>query len=148
VQIVGFWILDLANNTVQGPCRALLVDVAHSDQQNLGGSFFSFMLGRHSLINSYYKGLGNLAGYLTGSQNLISVFPFFGTNVRALFTIGMCTLFICISITLLTVKETPVTKEEVEAAGKVENPFVEIFKGVVYMPTAMRRVCLVQFFTW
>jgi len=137
IAIIGFWILDLANNTVQGPCRAMLVDCAHADQQNLGGSFFSFMLG-----------LGNLAGYLTGSQNLISAFPFFGTNVRALFTIGMCTLFICISITLVTIQEIPVTKEQVEAAGKVENPFVEIFKGVVGMPKAMRRVCLVQFFTW
>ena len=24
--VVGFWILDLANNTLQGPCRALLAD--------------------------------------------------------------------------------------------------------------------------
>lgn len=63
IAVVGFWILDLSNNTVQGPCRynvscrnmfslptrALLVDVAPLSQQNLGGSFFSFMLGMHTL---------------------------------------------------------------------------------------------------
>jgi len=45
-------------------------------------------------------------------------------------------------------KETPLTKEEVIAAGKVQNPFVEIFWGIAKMPSAMKRVCVVQFFTW
>jgi hypothetical protein len=31
------------------PIRALLVDVAPLSQQNLGGSFFSFMLGMYTL---------------------------------------------------------------------------------------------------
>jgi len=97
---------------------------------------------------SFMLGLGNLAGYLTGSQNLVNTFPFFLTNIRALFTIGMFTLIICISICVILTKETPLTKEEVIAAGKVRNPFVEIFWGIAKMPNAMKRVCLVQFFTW
>jgi len=136
IAIIGFWILDLANNTVQGPCRALLVDVAPADQQTMGGSFFSGMLG-----------LGNLAGYLTGSQDLISVFPFFKTNVRALFSIGMITLLICITITLIFTNEKPLKKEDIEMQEH-RNPFVEIFWGIINMPKGMRRICLVQFFTW
>ena len=44
-QVIGFWILDLSNNMIQGPCRALLVDVAPAEQQATGNAFFSFMLG-------------------------------------------------------------------------------------------------------
>ena len=43
--VIGFWILDLSNNTVQGPCRALLVDYAPSSQQAIGSALFSVMLG-------------------------------------------------------------------------------------------------------
>lgn len=57
--IIGFWILDLSNNTVQGPCRALLVDIAPADQQSLGSSFFSVMLGIpycvHSVVTAIYR---------------------------------------------------------------------------------------------
>jgi len=132
--VIGFWVLDLSNNTVQGPCRALLVDVAPPEQQNLGGSLFSFMLG-----------MGNLIGYFLGSQHLTKVLPFLKTDLRALFTLGMITLVSCILTTVLTIKEKPLRKDEVTS---VENPFVLIFRGLTRMPPAMVRVCLVQFFTW
>lgn len=134
--IIGFWILDLSNNTVQGPCRALLVDVAPPSQHNLGGSFFSFMLG-----------CGNLIGYLTGSLKLSKYLPFFETDIRALFTIGMVVLLSCILTTVLLTKEVPLRKEDLPE-GPQENPFVKIFRGLLKMPKAMIRVCAVQFFTW
>jgi len=144
IAIVGFWILDLSNNTVQGPCRALLVDIAPSNQQNLGGSLFSFMLG-----------LGNLAGYFCGSQKLTNVFPFLKTDLRALFTIGMVVLLSSILITVTTTKEKPFISSNDETDHKSRNcllsdrnPFVRIFKGILTMPKGMKRVCMVQFFTW
>ncbi|KAJ0963964.1 hypothetical protein J5N97_029086 [Dioscorea zingiberensis] len=33
VFVIGFWMLDLANNTVQGPARALLADLSEDHQQ-------------------------------------------------------------------------------------------------------------------
>jgi len=138
--ICGFWLLDLSNNTVQGPCRALLVDVAAPSQQNLGGSLFSFMLG-----------LGNLAGYYTGSLKLTEIMPFFGTDLRALFTVAMVVLLICVTITITITKETPrlpSPQDYAEEPIEKENPFVSIIKGVMTMPKPMRRVCLVQFFSW
>jgi solute carrier family 45 protein 1/2/4 len=131
--IIGFWILDLANNTVQGPCRALLVDCAPAGQQQLGGSLFSFMLG-----------FGNLAGYYTGSLPLAHMFPFFGTNLRALFTIAIINLVFCLGITLIFTKEKPLSKDEVQS----KNPVLEILRGIRTMPKPMKRVCAVQFFTW
>jgi len=132
VAIIGFWILDLSNNTVQGPCRALLVDVAPADQQGLGGAVFSFMLG-----------LGNLLGYLTGYVNLTKYLPFMKTEVRALFTISMCILVTCIGITVSTTKERAFV-----AKGPIENPFKLILTGVKNMPPVVSRVCAVQFFVW
>eukprot|EP00026_Physarum_polycephalum_P006135 Phypoly_transcript_06176.p1 GENE.Phypoly_transcript_06176~~Phypoly_transcript_06176.p1 ORF type:complete len:534 (+),score=38.24 Phypoly_transcript_06176:118-1719(+) len=134
IAIVGFWILDLSNNTVQGPCRALLVDVAPQEQQGLGSAWFSFMLGT-----------GNLLGYFIGSLNLLKVVPFMGTQYQALFTTSMIVLAVCVAVTLISTRERcepPTTKR------KIENPFKTIFKGITHMPPAVSRVCAVQFFSW
>jgi len=110
------------------------VDVAPLSQQNLGGSLFSFMLGA-----------GNLAGYYIGSLSLTEWLPFFGTDLRALFSIGIVVLVTCISITVIFTKETPLPKEEIRHP---ENPFLTLSKGIVHMPKALKRVCIVQFFSW
>jgi len=132
--VTGFWILDLSNNTVQGPCRALLVDLAPKSQQNLGGSLFSFMLGT-----------GNLLGYLVGSLPLQKWFPFFGTDIRALFMCGMVVLVTCVTITLVLAKEKPLPKAEVPTG---QNPFRQLLSGITNMPKGMQRICAVQFFAW
>jgi solute carrier family 45 protein 1/2/4 len=128
--VVGFWVLDLSNNTVQGPCRALLVDVAPLSQQNLGGSLFSFMLGKENISNSFLgfsfskssrfslEGLGNLSGFYAGSLHLVKWLPFLGTDLRALFLIAIAVLAITILLTVIFTNETPFvpTKE-----GKVQR---------------------------
>ncbi|PRP80204.1 hypothetical protein PROFUN_12162 [Planoprotostelium fungivorum] len=134
IAIIGFWIMDLANNAVQGPCRALLVDIAPADQQNWGGSLFSFMLG-----------LGNLTGYALAGVDMINVFPFMGSNQRIIFLMASITLIICISITVYYTPERRITKEEM---GPMVNPFKKIFEAIGVMPASLRRVCAVQFFTW
>jgi len=133
IATIGFWILDLSNNTVQGPCRALLVDVAPPQQQGLGSSLFSFMLG-----------LGNCLGYFTGHLKLVKYLPFMGTDVRALFTISMIILATCISVTVFTTREPDLPPKK----DGIANPFVTIFKGLTHMPSIVTRVCAVQFFVW
>jgi len=96
------------------------------------GELFSFMLG-----------LGNLLGYFTGYLNLLKYMPFFGTQYRALFTISMAVLAICLTITLLTIKETPPITNE-----RIGNPFETIYYGIKHMPPVVSRVCVVQFFSW
>lgn len=39
--IVGLWIVDMANNALAGPCRALIADIAPSEQQRLGNSLMA-----------------------------------------------------------------------------------------------------------
>ncbi|RZB69678.1 Sucrose transport protein SUC4 isoform D [Glycine soja] len=60
VFIVGFWILDVANNVTQGPCRALLGDLTSKDPR------------RTRVANAYYSlfmAIGNILGYATGSYS-------------------------------------------------------------------------------
>ncbi|MFS7950402.1 putative MFS transporter superfamily [Helianthus anomalus] len=57
VFILGFWMLDLANNTVQGPARALLADLAGPDQRNSANAIFCL-----------WMAVGNILGFSSGSS--------------------------------------------------------------------------------
>ncbi|XP_042491325.1 sucrose transport protein SUC4-like isoform X2 [Macadamia integrifolia] len=60
VFVLGFWLLDVANNVIQGPCRALLADLTGKDQR------------RTRIANAYYSlfmAVGNVLGYATGSYS-------------------------------------------------------------------------------
>jgi solute carrier family 45 protein 1/2/4 len=134
IAVFGFWILDLSNNTVQGPCRALLVDVAPPEQQGEGSAWFSFMLGT-----------GSLLAYFIGSFPLLKIVPFMQSQYQALFTLSMIVLTVCLVITLTSIKEVPPPN-----IPGIENPFKMILKkmGQSNMPPAVTRVCVVQFFSW
>ncbi|KAB1220685.1 Sucrose transport protein SUC5 [Morella rubra] len=56
--VVGFWILDVSNNMLQGPCRALLADLSGKDQKRTrtANAFFSF-----------FMAVGNILGFAAGS---------------------------------------------------------------------------------
>ncbi|XP_047181268.1 uncharacterized protein LOC124847753 [Vigna umbellata] len=58
--VVGFWILDMANNMLQGPYRALLADLSASDHRKMRNTntFFSF-----------FMAVGNVLGYAAGSYS-------------------------------------------------------------------------------
>ncbi|KAN0035775.1 hypothetical protein ACTA71_005066 [Dictyostelium dimigraforme] len=135
IAIVGFWILDLSNNAVQAPCRALLVDIAAPSQQSLGSSLFSLMLGT-----------GNLLGYMMGSIDLVRMVPFMKTDTRALFTLSIMVLMFCVVMTLGFVTEEQYIR--VNDDQPIENPLKIMFKGIVKMPTYLQRLCVVQFFSW
>ncbi|PKA53220.1 Sucrose transport protein SUT4 [Apostasia shenzhenica] len=57
VFIFGFWMLDLANNTVQGPARALLADLSGPDQRNSANAIFCC-----------WMALGNILGFSSGAN--------------------------------------------------------------------------------
>ncbi|MQL05354.1 hypothetical protein EI015_25015 [Escherichia coli] len=74
--VIGFWILDVANNMLQGPCRAFLGDLAAGDQKKIrtANSIFSF-----------FMAVGNILGYAAGSiSGLHKMFPFTETKACAI----------------------------------------------------------------
>ncbi|KAK9935177.1 hypothetical protein M0R45_022289 [Rubus argutus] len=105
VFIIGFWLLDLANNTVQGPARALLADLSGPDQRNTANAVFCS-----------WMAVGNILGFSAGaSGNWHSWFPFLLSkacceacgNLKAAFLIAVVFLLLCTLVTIYFAEEVP-----------------------------------------
>lgn len=109
--ILGFWMLDLANNTVQGPARALLADLSGPGQSNSANAIFCS-----------WMAVGNVIGFSAGaSGNWHKWFPFLMTracceacgNLKAAFLIAVVFLVFCMSVTLYFAEEIPLEPKDV-----------------------------------
>ncbi|TYJ96035.1 sucrose transport protein SUC3 [Cucumis melo var. makuwa] len=105
--VIGFWMLDLANNTVQGPARALLADLSGPDQHNVANAVFCS-----------WMAVGNILGFSAGaSGNWHKWFPFLLSNacceacgnLKAAFLIAVLFLTICTLVTIYFADEVPLT---------------------------------------
>ncbi|KAL6983505.1 sugar transporter [Sarracenia purpurea var. burkii] len=110
VFIIGFWMLDLANNTVQGPARALLADLSGPDQRNSANAIFCS-----------WMAVGNIFGFSAGaSGNWHRWFPFLKSracceacgNLKAAFLVAVVFLTLCTLVTLYFAKEIPLTSRQ------------------------------------
>lgn len=110
VFILGFWMLDLANNTVQGPARALLADLAGPSQRNSANAIFCT-----------WMAIGNILGFSSGSSGKWhSWFPFLTSracceacgNLKAAFLIAVIFLTFCTLVTLYFAKEVPLAPKQ------------------------------------
>ncbi|RWR78363.1 sucrose transport protein 2 [Cinnamomum micranthum f. kanehirae] len=105
VFVIGFWMLDLANNTVQGPARALLADLSGPDKCNSANAIFCS-----------WMALGNILGFSSGaSGNWHRWFPFLTStacceacgNLKAAFLVAVCFLTLCTAVTIYFAEEVP-----------------------------------------
>ncbi|XP_022718211.1 sucrose transport protein SUC2-like [Durio zibethinus] len=147
--VVGFWILDVANNMLQGPCRALLADLSANDHKKMrtANGWFSF-----------FMAVGNVLGYAAGSySHLYKIFPFTRTkacdvycaNLKSCFTIDIMILLLVTVTAITTVKEEPLTKEVQEEETKAPAPFVgEIVSAFKTLKKPMWILLLVTCLNW
>ncbi|XP_076913475.1 sucrose transport protein SUC3-like [Bidens hawaiensis] len=107
---IGFWVLDLANNIVQGPARALLADLAGPHQLNVANAIFCS-----------WTAVGNVLGFLAGSYgNWHSLFPFLTSracceacgNLKAAFLVAVIFLSLCTLVTLCFAKEVALVSKQ------------------------------------
>ncbi|CAI0396419.1 unnamed protein product [Linum tenue] len=140
VFVVGFWILDVANNMLQGPCRALLADLSGTSQKKtrVANAFFSF-----------FMAVGNILGYAAGSYNhLYKIFSFTKTtacdvycaNLKACFFISISLLFVLTVLALWYVEEkqwSPEAAADGEEASVSEPMFCELFSAIKTMKRPM-----------
>ncbi|KAL2513272.1 Sucrose transport protein SUC2 [Abeliophyllum distichum] len=157
VFVVGFWILDVANNMLQGPCRALLADLSGGNGQKMrvANSFFSF-----------FMAVGNVLGYAAGSYtHLYKIFPFTKTiacdvycaNLKSCFFLS---IFLLLTLTILAFIIVP---EKATAPSQTEPPensghvvakkgkipvFGELFGALKDLPRPMRILLLVTCLNW
>ncbi|KAF5730737.1 sucrose transport protein SUC3 isoform X1 [Tripterygium wilfordii] len=110
VFVIGFWMLDLANNTVQGPARALLADLSGPDQRNSANAVFCS-----------WMAVGNILGFSAGaSGNWHRWFPFLKSracceacgNLKAAFLLAVAFLTLCTLVTIYFAEEVPLTLKQ------------------------------------
>ncbi|RAL40602.1 hypothetical protein DM860_006672 [Cuscuta australis] len=156
--VVGFWILDVANNVTQGPCRALLADLTKKDHR------------RTRVANAYFSlfmAAGNILGYATGSfSGWYKIFPFTLSdacaincaNLKTAFLLDIIFIAIATFISLSAVKEQPLdthcgsvqTGEDSEQIthGQEEAFLWELFGTFKYFPATVWVILLVTTLTW
>ncbi|KAK8484357.1 hypothetical protein V6N11_049631 [Hibiscus sabdariffa] len=114
VFVIGFWMLDLANNTVQGPARALLADLSGPDQHNSANAIFCL-----------WMAVGNILGFSAGaSGSWHRWFPFLESracceacaNLKAAFLVAVVFLLFCTVMTLCFAKEVPLSSPANQSA--------------------------------
>ncbi|KAK6228031.1 hypothetical protein SCA6_000371 [Theobroma cacao] len=147
VFVAGFWILDVANNMLQGPCRALLADLSANNHKRMRVANECF---------SFFMAVGNVLGYAAGSySNLHKIFPFTRTtacdvycaNLKTCFIIHIVFLLLVTITAIISVKETPLsTKQEAE---KASTPFVgELLTAFKSLKKPMWILLLVTCLNW
>ncbi|XP_024518052.1 sucrose transport protein SUC4 [Selaginella moellendorffii] len=108
--VLGFWLLDLANNTLQGPCRALLADLTGRSQKRTrrANAFFSL-----------FMAIGNILGFATGAYgNWAKVFPFAITtacdmacaNLKSAFFLDIIMLIFTTLLSITAAPEVPLSE--------------------------------------
>nr|ACX33146.1 sucrose transporter 1 [Verbascum phoeniceum] len=152
VFVVGFWILDVANNMLQGPCRAFLADLSGGNAKKMGSA---------NALYSFFMAVGNVLGYAAGSYtHLFKVFPFSKTkacdvycaNLKSCFFISIALLLIVTILALSIVRETAIqsTPEPPTGASKKRKipVFGELFGALKDLPKPMWILLLVTCLNW
>jgi len=144
-------IMDASFNIAMEPFRALVADVLPSDQRTLGFSIQTSLIGFGAVLGSWlpyilsnWFGVESVAA--TGEVPFHLIFSFI---------IGALILMLSVIITVSTTKEY--SPEELEAFDRAEGKehvqedqasLSQIFKDFGNMPTTMKQLGWVQFFTW
>ncbi|GAA0170622.1 secondary carrier transporter [Lithospermum erythrorhizon] len=158
VFVVGFWILDVANNMLQGPCRAFLADLSYGNSNRMRTANAAF---------SFFMAVGNVLGYAAGAyKNLYKMFPFSKTNacdvycanLKSCFFLSIAFLSTLTIIALILIKEpeaeilTPEKNTDDDTTGQnccMKVPvFGEIIGALKDLPRAMWFLLLVTALNW
>lgn len=150
--VIGFWLLDVANNMTQGPCRALLADLTGNDPR------------RTRVANAYFSlfmAVGNVLGYATGAYSgWYKVFPFALTsacsincaNLKSAFYIDIVFIVITTYISISAAKERPLgsgREDGTAQSGHIEEAFLwELFGTLKLLPGPVWVILLVTCLNW
>lgn len=143
------WVLDVFGNVTMEPFRAFVTDKLPDSQVNRGFIMQSLLIGLGGSVASALpwtmKNIFHIAN--TAEQGSIP------ENVKWSFYIGAFFFLTAVLYTVFTTKEYPPSdmnfREKEEASSKgFAGGAREIFSALKNMPSRMRIVSLVQFFTW
>jgi maltose/moltooligosaccharide transporter len=141
------WILDASINITMEPFRAFVADKLPEEQRTTGFVMQSFFIGIGQTLANALPLLLTAAG-VTGV--LASGIPL---STDYAFKIGAFAFLAAVLWTVFASKEYP--PEDMEAFLRMKREhagvlggFREIFSSIAEMPTTMKQLAVVQFFTW
>ncbi|KAF8723370.1 hypothetical protein HU200_021895 [Digitaria exilis] len=145
--VMGFWLLDFSNNTVQGPARALMADLAGTHGPSAANAIFVS-----------WMAIGNILGYSSGSTNdWHKWFPFLQTracceacaNLKGAFLVSVLFLGFSTIVTMVFANEVPLdpATAKAQSEGEPTGPMA-VFKGLKNLPPGMPQVLIVTGLTW
>jgi len=144
------WILDTSINVSMEPFRAFITDKLPDDQRTRGFSMQSVFIGLGSVIASILPWM--MANWFHVSNKLIDG-AHIPATVRYSFYIGAVAFIGAVLYTIITSTEYPPAditerqkkREEKKGFGGGAG---EIFHAIRTMPNRMRKLAIMQFFTW
>lgn len=139
--------MDASINVAMEPFRALVGDMLPADQTTQGFSIQTFLIGVGAVVGSW------LPYMLAEWFGISKMAPDGGIpdNVVFSFYIGAAVLIFSILWTVFTTKEyspQQLAEFQKEEINEEKTKFSDIFRDFVHMPKTMRRLGLVQFFSW
>ncbi|MDB5196423.1 MAG: family transporter [Flaviaesturariibacter sp.] len=143
------WVMDVFGNVSMEPFRAFVTDKLPDSQVNRGFIMQSFMIGLGGSIASALPWIFN---NVFNFQNTAEK-GFIPDNVKVSFYTGAFFFLAAVLYTVFTTKEYPPAelgyKEKVQESNKgFGGGAREIWGALTNMPSRMRIVSLIQFFTW
>ncbi len=141
------WILDASINITMEPFRAFVADKLPEEQRTLGFVMQSFFIG-------IGQTLANALPYLFSALGVVGVMASgIPLSVDYAFKIGAIVFLAAVVWTVVSTKEyPPEDMEEFERMRREKRGclagFAEIGSALAEMPTTMKQLAVVQFFTW
>jgi len=142
----GFlWILDASINISMEPFRALVADLLPESQRSYGFVVQALIIGIGTWIASNLPWMVSELGVSNSAD--VGIIPM---SVKVAFSIGAIVFLASVLYTIFTTKEYP--PEDMEAFLKEKekkNQFIpDIINNIGNMPTTMKKLGVVQFFSW
>jgi maltose/moltooligosaccharide transporter len=144
------WILDASINVSMEPFRAFVADKLPESQRGTGFAMQSFFIGVGAVVAGMLPWILKNWFHVSSETSAGNVIPL---NVKISFYAGAAAFFSAVLWTIFSTPEYPPANLEEFRRKKIERAglahFVgEIFSALREMPGTMKRLALVQFFTW
>jgi maltose/moltooligosaccharide transporter len=144
------WILDASINISMEPFRAFVADKLPERQHGTGFAMQSFFIGIGAVVAGLLPYILNNWFHVTSETGAANAIP---PNVKISFYLGAAAFLTAVLWTIVTTKEYPpedlaAFKAAKASSGGLAHLLREVPDALVHMPGTMRRLALVQFFTW
>ena len=150
--VAAFWLLDISLNVSMEPFRAFVGDMLPDEQRTTGYAVQTIFIGFGALAASAAPWVfTNVLGIAGNAPS--GVVP---ENVRVAFYVGAVALFLAVLWTVLSTREySPAELARYAGAAAAPedapahvHPVRELVTDFIAMPQVMRRLAVIQFFSW